>query len=258
MKTTDRISVEIPFGGFYESLWSEAVDSEIEQLCEHYAERDNEEQAPELRLSANEYAEILFDCTDYSAIYAAVSRSYVSAFESVFNEQTGLQLGLKFEEMTSPREYNFTTDRIFCNISFGTAKRLFARSRKDGHAMLAKIIAERFTSYDGFISSYPNALDSWLAKPLADWDHNEIGTLLRAVWALSPDFDKDWRYAVYEALTEDDGVMQELDSGVDWEKLESKIAEVRADKVAEAKESNPDYVAPPPRCPDTLELFQRH
>lgn len=259
MKATDRLSVEIPFSGFYHSLWSDAVDSEESSYAEHRAEQDREEIAEELRLSADDYAGFLFDCTDYSTVYTEVARSYVSAFESVVNEQTGLALGLKFEEMQSPREYNFTTDRIFCNISYMMALRMMVRSRKDGHKMLAKIIAERFTSYDGFISSYRNRLDSWLAKPLADWDHNELGTLLRAVWALSPDFDdRDWNLAVYYELVDRDGVSQEWESGVDWEKFDSAVAEARADKVAELQGDAPDYIPPAPRCPHTLDLFRRH
>ena len=50
---------------------------------------------------------------------------------------------------------------------------------------------------------------------------------------------------------------QAWDSAIDWNKYESKCAELRASKVADLQAADPDYVAPPERCPDTLDMFRR-
>lgn len=188
-----------------------------------------------------------------SAAYAIIARDYVSAFDSVASEILNLPLGLTFESMDSPREYNFTTDRLYAHIGVDVAAALFARSEAENHATLAAVIRERFTSRDGFISHYSNALPEWLEKPVADWDHNEIGTLLIAALRLvGADEDDDIRWPVHDVLSEDGGMYQAWESAVDWPRFEADREELREEKRAAA---DPDYVPPPERCPLTLDMF---
>lgn len=193
------LSINIPFGGFFESKWSALVDDEVEQYAEHYAGDDQKEaDIPEaLRLSESEVSECVFWTCNYSAGYAAVARDYPEAFNAQALNVLGFDLKLTFEELTSPREYNFETDRIFCRIQVSIVRRLFALSRKDKHARLSATIAARFTSRSGFTSFYDNTLQPWLEKPLLDWDANELGTLLIA--CLDGELD-DWE--IYYSLSD--------------------------------------------------------
>lgn len=197
------------------------------------------------------------DCADYRAIHLAIARTYVDAFNNVVGDEIGIDLGLKFESMTSPREYNFETDRIFAYVPVDTIEALFAASVADNHAALRKVLEERHTSYSGFHSYYSNDVESWLAKPLADWDHNELCSLLCA--AMLRAGMTDWRWDVYYAVVESDGIHHEYEAGFDYVKFQERVTEAREEKraaIADDSELLAEVSAYESRCPDTLDLFK--
>lgn len=108
----------------------------------------------------------------------------------------GFPTEMVFEEMTSPREYNFETDRIFVQIPHHVLQRIFDLTDT---LELKASFARRFTSRSGFWSFYDPVIPE---KPLEDWDHNELGTLFSHL-DLEPDAEL---YAV-------------LDECVDWDKV---------------------------------------
>lgn len=259
MTDTMRI-INIPFDGFYESLYSGEIDHHEEQEAEHYAEREEEEGIPKaLRLDASEFAEVLFECADYRAIHEAIAKSYADAFNNVISEAIGIELGMSFESMTSPRFYNFETDRIFCFIPEASVAALFELSKADGHKALAAVLEGRHKSYSGFHSFYDHDVATWLEKPLADWDHNELCSLLLAAM-LRAGIAEDWRESVYYAVVECDGIYHEYEAGLDWPKFAAAVAERRADKRTELEELDPEtfalVVEAERRCADTLDLFK--
>lgn len=228
MELTHNLSTELPFPGFYESLYSSALDGEAEQWADYEAEyRQDEENVPlGLRLTAGEYAEIVFNVSDHQVAALAVAKEHVAAFECIASERLGFKLNLDFEEMTSPREYNFDTDRVFASIPYGRVLRMAVLSRRNHHVKLAAKIAERFTHRDGFFSSYSNALGEWLDKPLADWDHNEVGTLLLAVYDLGDNTDDDLE--IYEHIHK--GFYRAWESSVNWTELDARVQELHMTK----------------------------
>lgn len=258
------LSVNIPFAGFYNSAYSGMIDYEEESFAEYRADLyetdypDNEGYWPgPLQLNQGEIAEILFGATDYAAAYLQTARDYAAAFDQVTGQafgwskraksrvrrydRDGWQInlrwddtaGIAFEEMTSPREYNFETDRIFVLMPAYRLQQLFAKSRADGHKVLSEVIKERFTSYDGFISGYRNRLVDWLAKPLVAWDHNELGTLLIAALRLADMTERDVESACYDLMTDGDGARQNWEDSVDWKRFDRERAEKRAEKLCE-------------------------
>jgi hypothetical protein len=254
---SDKLIINLPFEGFYDSKYSGEVDHTEEREAEWAEERQEEEGIPSmLRLKASDFAEALFDCTDYSACYRSISKAYVDAFNNVASEFLGVPLGLTWESMDSPREYNFTTDRVYAHISVETVTALFTMSAAEGHKRLREAIKERFTSYDGFISGYPNTLATWLDKDVTDWDHNELCTLLGAMLGGFEEQEGDrLDWAVYNVVCDGDGIYSEWSNAVDWAKYEAAIAEKRADLEAELREDDPDFVAPPVRCDRTIDMF---
>lgn len=250
MKTLD---INIPFKGFYNSVYSDMIDSQLEQWAEHEAGEREKEWPKHLRLDESKLSEILFYAVNYSAAHLAIAKDYCAAFDEMAGDALGISfvqhykrrdwksgkdvwhktrrdsIKLQFAEMTSPREFNFATDRIFASIPFYIAQRLFKMSRDDGHRELSNVIAERFTSYDGFISGYSNRLADWLATPLAAWDHNELGTLLIACLELQGADWGDRDLTLYYATSRDDGGYQAFSDAVEWAKLDSDIDEARAE-----------------------------
>jgi hypothetical protein len=251
---------QIPFTGFYESWYSREIDHLEEMEIENQLERQKyEDKTPEhLTLDGPEFGELFYRASDYSAMYHAIARTYADGFNTFASEFCGFDLGLKFESMSSPREYNFSTDRIFCHIPRASVARLFRASKRDGHKALAREIREHFTSRSGFMSFYPNTLERWLDKRLSEWDWNELETLLCAVMSLSEDFDADeWEMDLFNKLTDCDGFYSEWSNGVDWEKFDASLAELRAEKLETWTEENPDLAAIEPayRCPFTRDFF---
>lgn len=247
----NRLIINLPFEGFYNSRYSAEVDHVEQMDAENLEERDREEQPPELRLEASDFAHVLFDCTDYHACYLDVSKAYVDAFNIIASDHLDMPLGLQWESMDSPREYNFATDRVYAYVTLEVMQALFAKSEAEGHKRLAAAIKERFTSYDGFISGYRNDLAVWLEKPLEDWDHNELCTLLGALLSDAEDFG----WSVYYRVVDDDGVYNEWSNAVDWPKFEAKVQELREGKLAELREDDPDFVPSPVRCDRTIDMF---
>ena len=264
-----RVNVNLPFEGFYESRWSGGIDREEEQYCEGRADEDNgsaedEARHPEaLRLTSGELAGLLFRHTDYNAAHLSVARMYVDAFNDVASDELGLPLGLTFEAMTSPRFYNFETDRVFADVDLKVMRELFRQSKAEGHETLRRVVSERFTSRSGFSSFYANDLDDWLRKPLRDWDHNELGTLLVAsLERVAAGRDLSWD--LYEGVAEGEGFYTAWEGAVDWPAYEKAREEARQEKLDDLAETDPELwrelagdetALPVVRCPLTLDLF---
>lgn len=250
----NRPIICLPFAGFYESIYSGEIDHCAEMQVYNEVEREGE-LASELRLDEREIADILFDVTDYSSAYLDIAREFVTSFDVFVSDELGVPLRLKMEKMESPREYNFATDRVFAFTTWKALDALRRMSKADGHATLAALIAKRFTSRSGFMSFYPNDLASWLAKPFRTWDHNELQTLLMAcckIKGLDRDTIED---AMLDSLRNAGDFDTAYEGAVDWPKFEERRDALRADKVQEQLELDPDYVAPPVRCAFTLDLF---
>lgn len=221
-------SIKLPFPGFYESSLTSALDCEEEQECDNFAEKESSPYEVEtyvadeaLRLSAKDFAEIFFDVTDYGVAYQQIARDYLEVFALTFKEEFGFPLDAKYEEMTSPREYNFTTDRLFALIPEEVVQKLFDLSKSEDHVRLAAKIKKECTSYDGFFSYYSNDLAVWLEKPLEDWDHNELEVMLSAL--LPKRFEDETLHELHDS----ERFFSAFQAAVDWTKFDAKVLERR-------------------------------
>src|SRR5574337_795111 len=197
--------IVIPFSGFYESYWSDAIDHEIEQLAEWKAEDEDED------LDEDEIKTILNDSLDHAKARGLVAKAYVEAYENFVNEETGLQIALDYESLSSPREYNFTTDRIFCTISAEDVQALWEYVDK---AEFDKVCRKHLTSRSGFHSFYDPDYTTW--GELEEWDHNQLSMLLEAL----PECE-DW------VLAESMEIYSLVDEAVNWPSVKAKILEAR-------------------------------
>lgn len=155
----ETFSSFVPFAGFYYSQHCNVVDSTESRMFHDP--------------NGNPYqnlADIFYEHVSYRTVY----REYAKMYVDCLREMTDLG-SIKFEEMTSPREYNFQTDRIFVSLSRNDLAKMLRSVR--GRSLNDEV-AKRFTSRDGFFSFYPNKVRNW--PRISEWDHNHVGAVLSA------------------------------------------------------------------------------
>ena len=166
----NKLESTIPFCGFYCSFIDDDIDHQIGQQIEWDSDifdlNEDEQQ-------------ILWDnylSVNRSYFYNQIARDYTIFYIDALNEKLkGFTLNAKFNLLTSPREYNFETDRIFIDIEKDHAIDFIKYIIKNYKKQLENKIKDRFTSRSGFWSHYKNGLDLW-TKDYSEWDHNQIGT----------------------------------------------------------------------------------
>lgn len=287
------LSAALPnFPGFYHSDLSDAVDREEESWVEYRTDAgetgpDYESgYADELSL-ADDLGEMLFRHTEYRKAYQSLAMQWADAFDYHAGQLLDMSrpdtrqrwigegfvsepyarpsIGLKFEEVTSPREYNFTTDRVFAKVPLKTMRDIFKRSAAERHETLAKAVEERHSSYSGFISFYSNDIRDWLKKPLAQWDENELGTLLYAALQIagaemeSREYYSGFFADVRETTIENEGAYRAWESAVDWSAFDAERAAKRKEKLDAWREAEPDAAAAwIAENPDHVQEMQSH
>lgn len=166
----DIVTTSIPFAGFYNSIHSDSIDSQMEDDLE-YSESEFDSSAYFDALKNEKY--------DYDEICRVYAKEYAEEFITALNHEFELSVDLKSTEIESPRFYNFTTDRIFIDITYFDMLKVYNYVITHFNDDFIKSIADRFTSCSGFISSYPNRLSEW--GNLDTWDHNQYGTLFEVL-----------------------------------------------------------------------------
>ena len=117
----NKLEFSLAFGGFYHSLHSETIENNIEFLGYDWEEIE----------------------------YKKTNINYCNAYLNRLNEE--LEINLSFISLDSPREYNFTTDKIFCSLSNKDFKSLLdVYDTKE----LFNYIEKHSKSRDGFMSFY--------------------------------------------------------------------------------------------------------
>ena len=194
----NKLESTIPFDGFYESFISADIEHQIGQQIEWDCDLYD--------LNANE-EKILWDnylSVNRSYFYNQIAEDYTNFYIDDLNAKLnyaypdhGFTLNAKFSFLTSPREYNFETDRIFIEIEKNHATDFIKYIIKNYKKELEEKIKERFTSRSGFYSYYKNSLDLW-PKNYSEWDYNQIGTCFE-LFDLE---EEDINYSLREYLSE--------------------------------------------------------
>lgn len=247
-RTDGFLTMQIPFMGFYESIHDSNMDYALESWAEYEAtESDNAAEYEALEINAGDLQELRFNATDFSAARYDLLPYIVRGIRERLEDETGEDIPLKLESMTSPKYYNFETDRLFVTIPASFARKM----RKEvSDLSLRMTIKERHTSRSGFYSFYRSNFESWL-KPVKTWDHNDLMTLFIA-WLLDKGVDES-EYNNFEMQLETyEPICQALDSATDWKEYESKLDELKTKKREELGIAAADI---PYRCTKTIDLF---
>lgn len=175
MKT---INSHIPnFAGFYESVWehSDMLYDEAYHLDTH---------SP-FDIDGHEIVEVLSEHTDWTDYRNDVCQYVCDEWESALVEH-GYITRLTFSGLHSPREYNFRTDSIHCDVTYTDEhltklKKLFAEHKEE----ISKRIRDNYTSYDGFMSYHSNDYDDWVDE----WYTCEHKFMVVLMWILELEHD---------------------------------------------------------------------
>lgn len=141
------------FGGFYESQWlnSDSVYNEVSNL----------ELNSGVKLNCEKYDIDI----DYDAFTKKIGEEYTNELESIFKKALGYEdFNMEFVRISSPREYNFSTDQIVYNLTTKDDEKFFEVIKEkmyENYGTLRDMIKERHTSYDGFFSFMSNNIDEW-------------------------------------------------------------------------------------------------
>lgn len=139
------IKLEVPFQGFYNSIHSLNIDNAFEQ--------EHTDDGGELDTDA---CQELHDTTDMQKVYVEYAKHYVEQLNSE------LQFDLTFNQLHSPREYNFETDTIEVLIAEDDLDVMFKVLCAKYNKELRAFIANELEPRDGFIPHYSNDLNDWL------------------------------------------------------------------------------------------------
>jgi len=180
-----KVTITLPFSGFYESLHDASLDDALIQYfdyegCGDYPEHPKVEDWSECSSDLN---------------WSKIHEEYAKAYNDYIASEYGLKT-LEFQELDSPMYYNFETDRIHSTIELKELRELLKKVDKE---TLKETIKERFTSCSGFISFYSNSLDEWLLQGHRNWDNNQWRTVLIAYIS---EYTDELHYDSYHALSE--------------------------------------------------------
>lgn len=201
--------VNVPFfPGFYESALSYHLDREEEQAVEWLCE----EGARFAGKDAGDVADALYWSADYSQAWLDIAQEYAEtlAWKAGFHA--------RFDGMDSPREYNFTTDRLYLAVTPAT---LQAWMREVDLAVLTRVAEQRHKSRSGFISFYSADWTEW--GPVTEWDHNQAGTLMAAVLETRGDLDSI-EDDIESSLVDSGAFGQAMDAALDLDAAAARLA----------------------------------
>ena len=183
--------VNIPnFEGFYCS-W---IDDEIN----HIARSEAEYYAEEYDLSEDKQQEIEESyCTqNYDKLEVEICKTYIPHYFEAIEDEIDFQLNASFESLTSPRFYNFETDRLFVEIDDIKITMLMNWIFNNKLERLKEVVRDRFTPRSGYIPNYSNDLEAW--GEVDTWDYNQLGTAL----LVFVDEYADFNYTLHESVSE--------------------------------------------------------
>jgi hypothetical protein len=249
------------FPGWYSSILDSQLDWEIERDSEYYAnESESNLQYPEkIRATELQICDSYYG-VDFSDYRQAVNAQWLETLAECIRDETldperyaddiesmgqdekfGLALyaladSMAVESMTSPRYYNFETDRLFVygNSKAFAAMLALARNEHNRDAW-QKMIRERHSSRSGFISHYANTDSEW-PESIDDFDHNHLATLF--LFALQQADRWDSADQLVEQVTES-LLYDENRAFYDHVQIgDSALAEIHAENLTEWLESD--------------------
>lgn len=155
------------FPGFYSTIFEPDEECEIYHINDLRTEND----LPPLPFEAIKF--------DYEGYQNDVAESCCNIIE---RELSDFITSLKFQSVSSPREYNFRNDSVNIAVELSEDnEKTIKKYLLDNNEDFRKYIKNRYTSCDGFMSFYSNDSNDWfLDADLLEHDH-KLGSVLEFI-----------------------------------------------------------------------------
>ncbi len=170
VKDNTKIDTWLPvFPGFYDTYFDSEHDYDME--IEHIIDARLENGLGDLDMNLIEF--------DTEAYELDIANDACLVMEKILSDYV---TKITFQNVQSPREYNFTNDAINCQIELSQDNREeILKFLEDNAEQFKKYIEETYTSYDGFRSHYepdPNRF-----RNDSDLDHkHKLGAVLQFIF----------------------------------------------------------------------------
>lgn len=176
-KTLTRLKA-LGFSGFYQGFWDQGENEYNELQMRKYDEDD---------FNLLNFLDDWGFGPDYRD---KITKEYAERYVDLVNEVLHTDFMLTESSLSSPREYNFTTDEIFCEVEIedfdSVITNLIYKMTSNGEILNAvkESIKQNHTSCDGFWSFMSNDIEDWMWL-VRDPDNNYlsyfIGYLVNAI-----------------------------------------------------------------------------
>lgn len=159
------------FPGFYGTVFEcNNEEQEIESYNEEYK-------------TDYGYDDFIWNYTDYNN---RIAKAFVTRLQSELKQF--LPIKFEFQNISSPREYNFTNDSI--NISVSLSLDRLIKLTRDRIKLAAQYFKYTYTSRSGFISFHSNRVYDWLRKDyILENPEHRIGALLNCLCSIEINSD---------------------------------------------------------------------
>jgi hypothetical protein len=166
VKTVDTWLPEFP--GFYETGLDMTNDPDIEYTLF----TDPSEEEPD---KVEYFTKNVWDFIDYETLHDEICRHSCQFIADAIASALNTHTTIDFQQLRSPKEYNFTTDSVNCAITLDVEPVYeYLNSHLEAYTGYVK---ENYTSRSGFISSYDTSMELWLDPANVEQAH-EFGAVL--------------------------------------------------------------------------------
>lgn len=141
-----------------------------------------------------------YELTKFKEYQKALCKEWIDLVKHQLEFATGnviKKISTRNFELDSPKEYNFTTDKLIVNVEF-RLRALEHWCLKDKPEEFNKYLKENYSSYDGFISFIPNSIDAFKEKYFNEYKtfeererNNLINVMLEFYFECQIDFESD-------------------------------------------------------------------
>lgn len=161
------------FPGFYDTFLDSDDDYAYSYFQEDYPDKDVSD---------------IWDYFDFKEYANQVGERYVSLLNFELQKQKNIlnKFKIEFEEIVSPREYNFETDRAYIKltlIDYENSKQEIIDFLNQAKDDFSEWCNDNYTSYDGFLSFIPNYFEGFMNRFINPEDDKEEALYMKEVLA---------------------------------------------------------------------------
>lgn len=208
------------FPGFYASQYDDLMDRETDYIGESFSETFP-------YVDPDTVLRVVHAAADFNAMQRKLAHTHAKNFVSDLTGAVRTLPGLAslqepawhFVGYTSPREYNFETDRLIITIDSTFMQRLHAAL---DYQVFSGVVRERHSSRSGFISFYQNDAANSVWQDPKNFDENQNETLLLAVIEQTVGVN-DFGEQVVDETINDVGADGTLNSCFNYDEIESTL-----------------------------------